>query len=174
MRKHLLHGRAGMRRGRKAFLEVLGGQPGRARLATLFFCLFAMSSDSVAGGSGERVSIERLDVDGVEYTLLVAPEKSEPPDAYMGACAHFEVRGSYQRLRGAYFRQHPLLSRNEHIKALEYLRRAFETKQSVYLVWMGTGFVPIDPGSPCVVRSRALRLLTDERGTYVVSFHDMN
>jgi hypothetical protein len=115
----------------------------------------------------------RLDVNGVDYTLQVVPENNTPPDPYMGTCAKFEVRGTYRRLKGAYLRQDPLLSREEHLKALEYLRRAFEAKRPVVLGWMGTGFEPVDAAKPCIVRSRALLLMTDEHGTHVVSFHDM-
>lgn len=130
---------------------------------------------ALAGGSGERVSIVKFDAQGAEYTLLVVPEKSDPPDAYMGRCPRFEVRGTYRRLKGSYFRTDRLLSREAHLKALEYLQRAFSTHQPVNLGWMGTGFEAIDPAAPCVVRSRALVLLEDPKHqTWVVSFHDQN
>ena len=63
------------------------------------------------------------------------------------------------------------LSRDDHIRALEFLRHAFETKQQVDFGWIGIGFVPIEPTNPCVVRSRALQLFQDERGSHVLSYH---
>ena len=100
---------------------------------------------TMAGGSGERVLIVRFDSHGADYTLLVVPERSDPPDVYMGRCARLEVRGTYRRLKGSYFQSHPLLSREAHLKALEYLQRAFSMHRAVNLGWMGTGFEAIDP-----------------------------
>jgi hypothetical protein len=149
------------------------GRLGKGWVAIALTSLILGCPATLAGGSGERVTIVHFDSHGADYTLLVVPEKSDPPDVYMGACARFEVRGTYRRLKGSYFQSHPLLSRQAHLKALEYLQRAFSMHQVVNLGWMGTGFEAIDPASPCVVRSRALVLLEDPKHrTWVVSFHD--
>ena len=92
----------------------------------------------------------------------------------MGECAHFEVRGTYRRLKGDYLWTHnPGLSREEHRRALTYLQEAFKARRPVYLGWIGSGFVPIDAAHPCVVRSRALSLTEDpKQRTWVTSYHD--
>jgi hypothetical protein len=135
--------------------------------------LTLVSMPLVAGGDAERVSIQALTIDGVDYTLIVtpAPSKSIVPDVYVGLCKRFEVRGTYRWLKGTIFRQEATLSREGHLQALEYLRRAFAAKQAVNLGWIGRGFVPVDPDDPCIVKSRALQLVTDERGTYVLSYY---
>lgn len=134
------------------------------------------SEPAIAGGSGERVSIERLDVHGDNYTLVVIPDRSDVPDVYMGACAHFEVRGTYRRLKGDYifWNRRAGVGRDEHRRALAYLKHAFATKQPVYLGWVGVGFVPVDASNPCIVRSRALSLMSDPNDrTWITSFHDI-
>jgi hypothetical protein len=125
-----------------------------------------------AGGSSGLVRIDRLVADGVNYTLVVTPDKSAQSDPYLGGCDSFEVRGTYRWLRGTFLRQEPPLSRRGHLEALGYLRNAFETRSPIELGWIGNGFVPLDSADPCVVRSRALWLNTGQRGTSVVSFHD--
>lgn len=98
-------------------------------LAAFALCSILASGASEAGGSSESVSIERFETRGVEYTLLVTPAKSTIPDPYMGKCERFGVHGTYRWLRGSLLRQEPGLSRKGHLEALEYLRRAFETKR---------------------------------------------
>jgi hypothetical protein len=126
-----------------------------------------------AGGSSQRVSIDSFKMQGVDYTLVVSPIPSHGvvDDPYMASCKRFEVRGTYQWLKGAIFGQDAPLSRKAHLEALEYLRQAFETKQPVDFGWVGTGFVRVDPANPCVVKSRALWKVDDERGTQVLSFY---
>lgn len=143
------------------------------RIAAFLVCSVLASAVSHAGGSGEEVTIERFDVHGDDYTLVVIPKRSEWPDPYMGECERFEVRGTYQRLRGEYFWLAVAISREEHRRALAYMQHAFVTKQHVHFGWIGTGFVAIDAANPCVVRSRALSVLeTGEHTTWVVSYHD--
>jgi hypothetical protein len=59
-----------------------------------------------------------------------------------------------------------------HREALEFLQQAFISGQKFDLASLGTGFVPVDTGKPCVVKSRALRLVKDDAGTHVQSYHD--
>jgi hypothetical protein len=125
-----------------------------------------------AGGSSERVVIDQLAINGVDYTLVLTPSDSATGDPYLGHCRRFEVRGTYRWLRGAIFRQEPGLSRAGRLEALAFRRRALEEKRPVELGWIGTGFVPVDPAEPCIVRSRALRLLKEHGRTYVVSYHN--
>ena len=83
----------------------------------------------------------------------------------------FEVRGTYGLLHGAR-RNDEWLSRKVHREALEFLQQAFLSGQTFDLGWVGTGFVPVEAGKPCVVKSRALRLVKDDRGTHVLSYHE--
>jgi hypothetical protein len=117
------------------------------------------------------VTITRFDHADLNYTLVVKPAKTNPPDPYMGACERFEVRGTYGSLRGAK-RNEDWLSRKVHREALEFVQQAFLAGQVIDLGWVGTGFEPVEAGKPCVVKSRALRLVKDDRGTYVLSYHD--
>jgi hypothetical protein len=125
----------------------------------------------IAGGSSQQVSIDSLTIQGVDYTLVVSPVSSQGYDPYIASCKRFEVRGTYQWLKGAIFGQDAPLSRKGHLEALEYLRQAFEAKRPVEFGWIGTGFVRIDPANPCVVKSRALWKVVDDRGTAVLSFY---
>ena len=149
-------------------------QPKAAIVLGSFLCLVFSSGSAIAGGSGEKVSIERFAADGDDYTLIVIPETTNVPDDYMSACARFEVRGTFGRLRGDLpWQRRPGLTREEHRKALAYLQHAFETKQPVYLGWIGQGFARVDDLESCVVKSRALALLDDPKHrTWVTSFHD--
>ncbi|MEJ1966760.1 MAG: hypothetical protein WDO56_36535 [Gammaproteobacteria bacterium] len=128
---------------------------------------------AVAGGSSQRVTIDSLTMRGVDYTLVVSPIPSQGvvDDPYMTSCKRFEVLGTYQWLKGAYFGQEAGLSRKGHLEALEYLQQAFEAKRPVDFGWVGTGFVRVDAAKPCVVKSRALWKVSDERGTQVLSFY---
>ena len=149
-------------------------QPKPAIVLTVFFCMLFSSGYAFADGSGEKVSIERFEADGDDYTLIVIPETTNVPDGYMSACARFTVRGTFARLKGDLpFQHRPGLTREEHRKALAYLQHAFETKQPVYLGWIGQGFARVDDLESCVVESRALALLEDPKHrTWVTSFHD--
>ncbi len=64
------------------------------------------------------------------------------------------------------------LSRQVHRDALEFLQQVFISGQAFTLGAVSTGFVPAELGKPCVVKSRALRLVKDEGGTHVLSYHD--
>jgi hypothetical protein len=136
-----------------------------------FLCLMLTVLPATAGGSWERVLIDEIVINGVDYTLVVTPSDKALRDSYFGRCRRFEVRGTYRWLQGTLFHQETGLSRANHIQALEALRRAQETKQQVDLGWIGVGFVPVDPANPCIVRSRALQLFRDEEGTHILSYH---
>ena len=137
----------------------------------LLLCLILTVLPAVAGGSWERVPIDEIAINGVDYTLVVTPTNSANTDPYFGRCKRFEVRGTYRWLQGTLFRQEPGLSRADHLRALEFLRRAHETKQYVDLGWMGVGFVQVEPAMPCIVRSRALQLFKDGQGSHVLSYY---
>jgi len=143
----------------------------RSKGFVLFLCLMFSMLPAKAGGSWERVLIEEISINGVDYTLVVTPSDSANADPYLGRCRRFEIRGTYRWLRGTLFQQEPGLSRAEHLRALEFLRHAHETKRQVDLGWIGVGFVPVEPANPCIVRSRALQLFRDGQGTHVVSYH---
>jgi hypothetical protein len=104
----------------------------------------------------------------------VAPLKRAVPDEYvdpyMGRCSLFTVRGTYSWLHSSQFPSH--VTRESHLAALAYLSKAHAKAEVVNLGWMGTGFVPVQSATPCVVRSRALHLFTERDVTSVVSYHD--
>jgi hypothetical protein len=140
---------------------------------TCIACLAAIASSFAwAGGSDVPVAIESLKVSGTSYTLVVVPSELSKHDPYMGTCARFTVHGTYGHLNGAFLNQPEILSRKQHLAALDYLRNTLEKRVPVNLGWMGSGFMPIDASEPCVVRSRALLLMEDTRGTAVISFHN--
>jgi hypothetical protein len=95
----------------------------------LLLCLMLTVLPAVAGGSWERVLVDEIAINGVDYTLVVTPTDGANTDPYFGRCQRFEVRGTYRWLQGTLFRQEPGLSRAAHLRALEFLRRAHETKQ---------------------------------------------
>jgi hypothetical protein len=129
-----------------------------------------------AGGSAESVVVKSLRVtDDVDYELVVIPVKrsaaDDYKDPYMGACSTFTVRGTYAWLYSA-LRLPAHVTKAAHVEALSHLSKALESGRTVNLGWMGTGFVAVNPATPCIVRSRALQLLIDRGQTYVVSYHD--
>jgi hypothetical protein len=121
-----------------------------------------------AGGSYAPVRIESLEISGSSYTLVVAPTELAKDDRYVGGCTLFTIRGTYRWLNGAFLNQPGILSEEQHLVALNYLKSAFKSGDVVSLGAMGQGFMPIDAGNPCIVRSRALRL----QGRVVFSFHN--
>jgi hypothetical protein len=58
------------------------------------------------------------------------------------------------------------------VNALRVLKGAYERHESIRLGWIGTGFEPVDSNDRCGVKSRALRVLDDDNGSAVYSFHD--
>jgi hypothetical protein len=144
----------------------------RALSRLLALTLTLVCASAAAGGSFERVYINRLSIiNGVEYELVVTPlnlSGRDYVDPYMGRCATFTVHGTYSR-RVAF---PSFVTRDGHRAALAYLRQAHEANQPVNLGWVGTGFVPIDPALPCTVRSRALNLYMDQATRAVLSYHD--
>jgi hypothetical protein len=141
------------------------------RAAHIAWVAAAVCSLAQAGGSATPVTIESLKVTGTTYTLVVVPVTANKDDPYMGNCARFTVHGLYWFLDGA-LRQPEMLSRAQHLVALNYLQDAFEKHRVVNLGGMGTGFKPIDASQPCVVQSRALLLMEEDDVQYVVSFHN--
>jgi len=153
-------------------MNIVGRRSTAGRMSFLLMCFFVATGVCQADeSSGVPVSITRFDHSGNDYTLVVHPTATDPPDPYMGTCERFEVRGTYGLLRGA-GKNDAELSRPGHREALEFLQHAFIAGEVVELGWVGTGFVPVDPGKPCVVKSRALRLVKDESRTRVISYHD--
>jgi hypothetical protein len=145
------------------------------RTLSQLLLLIAMSYciPAVAGGSFEPVHINRINiVNGVEYELVVTPlnmgRRDGYADPYMGQCAIFTVHGTYSRR----INFPAFVTRDGHLAALAYLQEAHAAKRPVNLGWVGTGFVPVDAALPCTVRSRALRLHTDQDTQAVMSYHD--
>lgn len=142
------------------------------KAAQVLWIAILVSSLANAGGSFAPVTIESLKITGTTYTLVVVPTAEAKDDEYMGSCPRFTVHGLYWYLDGAFLKQPAMLSREQHLAALEHLQNAFEQHQTVNLGWMGSGFKPIDASNPCVVQSRALLFVDDEQGRAVLSFHN--
>jgi hypothetical protein len=143
----------------------------------LFGALIAgiICASAMAGGSYESVEIKSIRItDSTDYELVVAPlnrsEGGAYVDPYMGHCPLFTVRGTYSRLHSMRFPS--FVTREAHLAALAHLSEAHLNGRVVNLGWMGGGFVPVRADTPCLVRSRALHLLTDQGVTSVVSYHD--
>ena len=140
----------------------------------LFFWLFFIPGFLVAGGSYEPVLIEKINIfDITEYNLVVKPIKINKTgaykDPYMGDCDRFIVIGTYRQT----FPSFPeFVTRNSHLEALEYLRKAQERKKIVKFGWMGSGFAQIDHKNPCIVKSRALNLYKFEGEIAVISYYE--
>lgn len=142
----------------------------RGCLLALLAAIFCTSA--VARGSYEPVQIESISINSeVDYELVVIPVKAAARegyvDPYMGRCATFTVRGTYSHRYGF----PSFVTRDAHIAALAHLRQAHAGNRTVNLGWMGTGFAPSST-TPCIVRSRALHLHTQDGATAVVSYHD--
>jgi hypothetical protein len=135
-------------------------------------CLLFLSAAS-AGGSWEWVTIESFKIfNSTDYELVVVPtpEHKGYKDPYMANCPRFIMKGTYSWLHS--WRFPDAVKRKKHKAALAYLQQALNANNAVLLGWMGTGFVPIDPGNKCVVRSRALQLLIEDEVTAVISYHN--
>jgi hypothetical protein len=147
---------------------------GRNMLRTWIALAAAITCGSaLADGSFEPVYINRLSiVNGVEYDLVVTPLKVAGRvgdlDPYMGQCNTFTVHGTYSRA----VRFPSNVTREAHRAALAYLREAQAADRPVNLGWMGTGFVPVDSGTPCEFRSRALHLYIEQGTEAVISYHE--
>ena len=131
---------------------------------------------ALAGGSSEQVKVISFSASGgSDYTLVVEPvappTPDQYPDPYMGHCKRFIVLGTYASLAGLHLAQPPMVTRSAHAEALRYLGKAAASHATIQLGWMGEGFLVQNPAEPCVVRSRALVLFSDERGTAVMSFY---
>ncbi|MDH5640616.1 MAG: hypothetical protein OEY28_04935 [Nitrospira sp.] len=137
-------------------------------------CAFLLLPSSLlAGGSWEKVNIERLTVfNSIDYELVVIPEqpKTEYKDPYLGNCPRFTVKGTYSRLHSWRFPNS--VNRDGHKAALAHLLQAKSENKAVFLGWMGTGFAPVDPDDKCMVHSRALELVTEGEITAVISYYD--
>ena len=139
-------------------------------LTSIFLLLPSLVS---AGGSWEKVSIETFTIfSNTDYELVVIPERqsNDYKDPYMGNCSRFTVKGTYAWLYAWRFPDD--VNRENHKSALAYLQQALIRNEGILFGWLGTGFVPIDPDNECVVRSRALELITQGEDTAVISYHD--
>jgi hypothetical protein len=96
------------------------------RAACIAWFAAVVSSGAWAGGSDAPVTIESLKVNGANYTLVVVPTELAKDDPYIGRCARFTVHGTYRYLKGAFLSQPEILSKKQHLAALEYLLNAFE------------------------------------------------
>ena len=138
------------------------------RLVVAILLLVIGAQPGFGGGSDELVSIETFQVlNSTDYVLVVLPKRPAevPPDWFMGGCAKFTVRGTYRT-----FRSREDLTGEVHLSALRFLKDAFDQHRDIRLGWMGRGFESADRNDRCIVKSRALQLYTDERGTAVYSF----
>ena len=142
------------------------------RVAHITWVAAAVCSLAQAGGSAAPVTIESLKITGTTYTLVVVPTPANVDDP-MHSCTKFTVHGLYWYLDGAFLNQPKVLSREQHLAALAYLKEAFENRRVVNFGRMGSGFKPIDASNPCVVQSRALLPEDDlTLGRAVLSFHN--
>jgi hypothetical protein len=57
-----------------------------------FLCLMLTVPPATTGGSWERVLIDEIVINGLDYTLFVTPSDKTVRDPYFGRCRRFEVR----------------------------------------------------------------------------------
>ena len=159
--------------------EALMSRPGGMTYASaIVFALIGLVTSAAvkAGGSDVRVTVVSFVASNSDYTLVVAPVAASQPDPYldpyMGHCRRFTVLGTYSRLAGLSLSPPPMVTLSAHRDALRYLRTAATSHATIRLGWMGGGFRVPDTREPCVARSRALALFSDEHGTAVISFCD--
>jgi hypothetical protein len=131
----------------------------------------------LAGGSDVQVRVVSfVSSSDTDYTMVVTPvtpSQPEPyPDPYMGHCLRFTVIGTYAWLAGFHLTQPPMVTRSAHLDAVKYLRTAADSNETIQFGWMGTGFLIPNAAEPCIVKSRALVLFTDEHGKAVISFYN--
>jgi len=145
------------------------------RMLSCFLALLAaiVSTSATAGGSYEPVQIKSISINSeVDYELVVTPVKAAAQaghiDPYMGRCPTFTVLGTYSHRYGF----PAFVTRDAHLAALAHLKQAHAGNRVVNLGWMGNGFAPASSTTPCIVRSRALHLHTEDGTTAVVSYHD--
>jgi hypothetical protein len=134
------------------------------------------TADVLAGGSDVEVAVVSFVASSdIDYTLVVEPVTPSPteqyPDPYMGHCRRFTVLGTYSRLAGLHLTQPPMVTRTAHLDALEFLRTSAASHAMIRLGWIGSGFLVANPAEPCVAKSRALVLFSDEHGKAVISFY---
>jgi len=133
---------------------------------------------AIAGGTWLPVYVQKITMlSDTDYILVVAPtpKHQTSKDPFFGDCNHFEVHGTFSRLKGKTWfltllpseRKLNEQNRKKHLAALEKLRQFEETKTSLNFGWVGTGFRVVDSANPCVVESRAL-ILSEENGVTAV------
>lgn len=143
-------------------------------LTLVTFCTAVLFSQAVrAGGSWVPVHINEIKLHSdTDYTLTITP--LEDGDFYFRSCKRFVINGSFSRLNGAswfwkWSSKHSS-NRKKHLDALRELRLQEGKNSTLNFGWMGRGFKIIDPSNPCVVESRALKLIKDSNKPTIVSY----
>lgn len=126
----------------------------------LLILIMFSASPAHAGGDWYPVIVSSLHSEDTDYVLVVEPT-TKTPLGFPSICKTFEVRGTYSWWHS--WRGFPSwVNRQGHKKALVYLSHALKTGEVISFGFMGSGFEPIDPKDPCVVRSRALHLMENQ------------
>lgn len=157
-------------------------------MRTLGACLFASgltTGSALAGGSSAPVRVLSLEAkNATDYvTVLDVVGDSSPLPAGAGNCSRVEIHGTFGALKSkghlGWLKDllsppsHDRLTKDGHSRALQYLKDAVASRETINVGYMGTGFVPITPTDPCVVGSRALELHAAPDGIAVIShFYD--
>jgi hypothetical protein len=130
----------------------------------------ALSQPALAGGSFEAVEVRSIFSEGgSSYELTVVPLDKANTDPYLKGCEIFVVIGNYSRFHSwLHFPSEVTLA--GHQSALVYLRQAHEKRVPINFGWIGPGFESIDPRNRCMVRSRALQVISENGKTAVVSY----
>lgn len=156
------------------------------RLKQIAFLILASLSvaNCIAGGADGRVRVENIAFStDVDYIAVVGPislDQARGVLPYGQPCSRIVVIGTFGPLIGSssFISRFspfpdppppPEVSRTAYIEALVFLRKAASSHATIGLGRMGTGFEPLDPKQPCIVRSRALVL--DLRNNAVISYY---
>ena len=135
--------------------------------SVIVLLLFLVALDLFAGGSYELVRLKSfVSINERDFVLIVEPigRNDDYRDPYFGNCDLFTVLGKYRTI--GIFEPGSIPTESEHMEAIDYLR---ERPKEFSFGWIGGGFHVYDTSDPCVVESRALKLM--EEGHVISSYH---
>ena len=131
-------------------------------LASSFFllsiCLF--SANVFAGGSYFPIKITDFQSDGTKF-VLVATVIDESLDFYTKGCDTIEVTGNFED--DDWIANNQIINLENHQKAIQILRDAYENKKQINIGYIGQGFYL---ASKCSFFSKGI--FHDEMGVYSI------
>jgi hypothetical protein len=140
------------------------------RLTILLLLSLLLQTPAMAGGAWESVIIRDFHQNGTRYVLVIELKTTTYLGTRFEGCNEVEVRGDYSWWH-SWIGFPESVDRENHLVALNYLKEAYNEKRRVGFGSIGRGLEPEDPKNPCVVRSRALKIVRNQFGKAVVSYY---